>query len=82
MVFIGGALFLHNDNGFALIVCGTLATMFYFSKKSMIIIKSPTATININTGNLSDEAISKFVDKVEQTKHERVQKINKGYPNE
>lgn len=59
-----------------LFVCGILLATFYFTKKSMILIKSPTATIKIDTANLSREAISKFVDRVEQTKYERVVNIN------
>ncbi|MEA5405479.1 hypothetical protein VB776_21245 [Arcicella sp. DC2W] len=57
-------------------LCGVLLATFYLTKKSMILIKSPTATIKIDTGNMNTEAISKFVDKVEQTKYERVTNIN------
>lgn len=57
-------------------ICGVLLITFYLTRKSMILIKSPTATIKIDTANLSNEAISKFVDRVEQTKYERVASIN------
>ena len=52
--------------------------VFYFkSKRSSVIISSPSTKIVINTKGMKSDAINRFIDQVEKAKHERLMSISK-----
>src|SRR6218665_3579242 len=73
IIFIGGT---DRNNQFQLIVGAALAIImgwrYLTSRKSLILISSPSSTIKIMGNGLSKEQINDFINKVEHAKHHRL----------
>lgn len=78
LVFIGGT---NNKNELQLFVGAGLALLmgwrYLVSKRSLILISSPSATIKILGNGLSKEKINDFINKVEHAKHQRLMSVAK-----
>lgn len=78
LIFIGGT---NTKNELQLIVGAALALLmgwkYLVSKRSLILISSPSATIKILGNGLSKEKINDFINKVEHAKHQRLMSVAK-----
>ena len=54
-----------------------LLLIYFFTKKKQIIIASPSTKMHINVSGMSATTIAGFVDKVQQTKNNRIVELNK-----
>lgn len=77
-IFWGGT---NNANEFQIYLGAALGLImgwkYLSSKKSLILISSPSATIKIAGNGLSKEKINDFINKVEQAKHKRLMSVAK-----
>lgn len=77
-IFVGGTnikneLQVFLGAAFALI----MGWQYLSSRKSLILISSPSATIKITGSSLSKEQIQSFINKVEHAKHQRLMSVAK-----
>ena len=69
-----------NGNLVALVVCGLIAVglivLHGFSRENLIVIGSPSTKMRINVTGMDKAKVLSFVNKIEQTKHERLLTLN------
>lgn len=77
-IFIGGT---NSNNEFQVYLGAALALImgwkYLASRKSLILISSPSATIKIMGNGLSREQINDFINKVPHAKHQRLMSVAK-----
>lgn len=84
LAFLGVVLFVGGtkDNNDVQVIVGVLLTIlmvwkYVSSRKSNILISSPSSTIKIVGNGLSREQINDFINKVEHAKHQRLMSVAK-----
>jgi uncharacterized membrane protein (Fun14 family) len=64
---------------FEVVLVGVLFLVLYFlSRKNVVYVSSPSSTIKINVNGMKRERVLEFIDRIEQTKHQRLMSLNKG----
>lgn len=75
--FLGG---LYNEKETLIYAMGVALfslLLFFISRKSLIIISSPSTRMEINVKKMPQEVVLNFINKVEQSKHKRILSISR-----